>query len=424
MGIKLISKNGDFLPLLYKISKHEEEDVKFYVSQKSDIYKNILPSADSPIELDIGPDDTVVFDMVGAGESAEILKSKGYHVVGGGKLNDDLELSREVGDAFMEEHGIRTPKTFTFETFEEARQFLTDNPGLWVFKPNGNLETDLTIVPQTYEGLMRSLPYIQKRCPDDVTFELQEFVDGIEMSTEAWFNGTQFLRPINSTMEEKKFMVDDLGPNTGCAGNVVWAWDDEISDILYNYLFRSLEEPLREAGYLGPLDINGLWAPDGIYGLEWTARFGYDAIQAASLLMDVPLGSFLRSIRTTNKIPLRQGEYALSVRMSIPPYPSEGEVPNVPIIVPYELEEEYGRQMFFSDVMLGEEGLVCAGSDGYVLTVASVGKSITKLQQETLYIMTGIDVTGKQYRTDIGNRVIREKKQVETIIKNIGKRLT
>lgn len=423
MGYKLISKNGDFLPLLQKIAEaHPDEDVKFYKSAEGPMFKGILDYVKNPIDLDIQRDDLVIFDMVGAGETAEVLKKKNYTVFGGGHLNDLLELDRGYGEEFMQKYGIQTPPTIEFSTFEEAEAHIRSHPGvLYVFKPNGNLETDLTIVPQSWEGLVRSLPYIKSRVPEDITFELQEFVEGIEMSTEAWFNGTQFLKPINSTMEEKKFMVGNIGPNTGCMGNVVWAWDREISEFLYEYLFKALEEPLREAGYIGPLDINGIWNEDGIHGLEWTARFGYDAIQAYSLLFTEEIGEFMKNIETKDSMPVKVGEYALSIRVSIPPFPSEGKVHEVPVVIPEEISKKYKQNIFLSDVQVTADGLSCAGMDGYVFSVATTGKHLPQLLATALYIIEEIDVQGKQYRNDIGERVIAEKRQIERIFRKLMK---
>jgi phosphoribosylamine--glycine ligase len=422
MGFKLISKNGDFLPLLSRI-EDEGNEVVFHTTQGGDIYKGILPSVDSPIELDIQKDDTVIFDMVGAGDTAEVLKDKNYHVIGGGKLNDKIELDRNHGNEFMEKHGIPVPPTHKFDSFDEVKKFLLEHTGeRFVFKPDGNLETDLTIVPSSWEGLIRSLPYIEEKVPKDTMFQLQEFVEGIEMSTEAWFNGTKFLQPINSTMEEKKFMDSDLGPNTGCAGNIVWAWEREYSEFLYEYIFRPLEDTLRKADYIGPLDINGIWNEDGIHGLEWTSRFGYDAIQAMTRLFTIPFGKFLENIRTIDKMPL-SNELAMSIRVSIPPYPSEGDVPKVPIVFPEDFSKEEQGMVYLSDVFVSPDtGLSCAGTDGYILAIATSGKSIPKMKSLIYNVADRIEVPNKQYRSDIGDRVIGEKAKMEMLLKNLMKK--
>lgn len=413
-NFKLVSKSGDFLPLLTRMGGGTA-----YVEESKDIYQGLIHRVNSELELDISSGDIVIFDMVGGGAGADVLKSKGYTVIGAGKFNDDIELYRDIGQDLMERAGIPTPETWNFRhDFEGARAYIEKNKKVYVFKPNENLDTSLTYVSSSYENMLAMLPYLEDECPDDVNFQLQEVVSGIEMSTEAWFNGNKFLLPINSTMEEKKFMPGNLGPNTGCMGNVVWFWDEETSRYLYRTLFEPLEEELKEAGYLGPLDINAIWTPEGPLALEWTARFGYDAIQAMTRLLTVPLDEFFSELEYYDRLPVEDNPelQALTIRASIPPYPSDGEVPNIPIL---GLEDEFEDNIYLSDVKIGNHGMVCAGTDGYILTVGDHGTNIPKLKSKCLYILDRLEIAGLQYRVDIGDRVYRERAEIEKIISRL-----
>lgn len=418
LDFRLLSKNGDFLSILYRMKK-QGGNVKVYLPPSVDkMYQGILDIVHDHTQLEIDKQDTVVIaDMVGAGEACDILKDKGVYVIGGGRLNDKLELDRDFGEAFMRKHGIDTPPTEVFTDFEGAKKLIESTGKRYVFKPNGNLETDLTYVSTSAENMLGMMDYLESKCPNNVEFELQEFHDGIEMSTEAWFNGNNFLQPINSTMEEKRFMPGDIGPNTGCMGNVVWVWDEEISQFLYEYLFEPMEETLREARYMGPLDINAIWTPDGPFGLEFTARFGYDAIQAYSRLINIPLTDFFEGFRYMSKMPVDADRQALAIRLSLPPFPNEGEVPEVPIMN----YRSHMDNVYLSDVYLDkEEGLLkCAGEDGYVMCVAVDGKSLSTLQRKAYSIIEEIEIPGKQYRNDIGDRVAADRKEVTRYIKSL-----
>lgn len=397
----------------------EGADVMAYVPPSvGKMYCGLLEIVHDHTQLRIDPHESVVIsDMVGAGEACDILKEKGVYVIGGGRLNDQLELDRDFGTDFMRKHGILVSETTVFTNFADARKFIEETGKRYVFKPNGNLETDLTYVSTSAENLLGMLDYLESRVPEGCEFELQEFIDGIEMSTEAWFNGEKFLQPINSTMEEKKFMVGNVGPNTGCMGNVVWSWEPEISDYLYRTLFKPMEEELQEAKYLGPLDINAIWTPEGPYGLEFTSRFGYDAIQAYSLLLEVPLKDFFEHLRGFNSMPVSQNKIAMAVRVSLPPFPNEGEVPEVPILN----YKEFGDNIFLSDVYFDEDTneLKCAGEDGYVMCVAHAGRSLDSIREKIYHIIEEIEIPGKQYRVDIGGRVPIERKEVTRYIKHL-----
>lgn len=413
MAIKLMSKDGDMLPLLHKMKGEKLA----YVENDKGIHDGLTPKVHNPIELEIGPDDTILYDMVGAGESAEVLKEKGFTVIGGGVLNDSIELDRKAGLDFMQKHGIQIPPTEEFNNFEDCAKFIEKSKTRFVFKPDNNQDTDLTVVPDSPDQLKAMLPYLESKVDMEGDFVLQEFVDGVEMSTEAWFNGRHFILPINSTMEEKRFMAGGVGPATGCAGNVVWTWDDVTSQFLYEYLFKPLEPELQRANYLGPLDINGIWNEQGIFGLEWTARFGYDAIQAYSLLLDEPLEDVLEALRNLNEMPVRTGYQALAIRVSIPPYPNDGDVPEVPVLVP----ESVMANTFLSDVKLNDDGLlVTAGMDGYVLCVADYARRLPPLQSRSIAHIDKIHIPSKQYRVDIGDRVSRDRQLIEGFLHGLS----
>lgn len=413
--IKLISKEGDFLPIMHKT---EGRNVS-YVEKNHKMFKNIGNTVDSVLSLDIRPQDLVIFDMVGAGKDAEILKKKGYKVIGGGELNDRLELERDYGNRVMEEHGIRTPDAVAFTDFNRAKQHVSSKGHRFVFKPNGNLDTALTYVSESADDMLRMLGWFEKRVPEGTEFELQEFIDGVEMSTEGWFDGTRFLHPFNSTMEEKKLLDGGLGPSTGCMGNVVWFWDDRHSQILYKHLFEPLEPLLKKARYVGPLDINAIWTSRGPYGLEWTARFGYDAIQAAHRLFTEDFDVFLNDLAAgrIESLPVSRGRLSISVRVSIPPFPNpateEEPIEDFPI---GQFPREYADNIYPSDVWLDDGVVKCAGTDGYICAVASAGKTLKSARQRVYDICEELAIPNKQYRQDIGSRYESEISRVTDII--------
>lgn len=421
-NVKLISKDGDFLSILYRISQEDIPVTAYMQNPSNKMYDNMIEKVHTETELDITPDSVVVFDMVGAGEAADILKQKGYRVVGGSSLADEIELDRYKGTEFMEAAGIRTPKSYLFDSFEELGSFLDKNPAdKYVFKPHGNLETDLTLPGYTSEYMKSIIPYLRERCGEDVTFEIQEFVEGVEMSTEAWFNGQDFIRPINSTMESKGLMEGNKGPATGCAGNTVWYWDAETSEFLYRYLFEGMVDKLREDNYVGPIDVNGIWAPDGIYGLEFTARFGYDAIQAMTRLLQITPGEFITSLDSIYELPVKEEQYSHAIRLSIPPYPLDGDVPNLPINIIDQ--DKYSDNIYLSDVMLDDEGMLkCAGSDGYIMCIAEDSMPLQRLISKTLHIAEGIEIPSLQYRRDTGDRVIRDRQKIEAVMLDIHRK--
>src|SRR5581483_10364453 len=83
-------------------------------------------------------------------------------------------------------------------------------------KADGNIGCETSRVLSEPEQLDWALDALPTGC----SLIVQRRVKGIEVSTEGWWNGKAWIN-FNHTFEEKRFMAGDLGPNTGCMGNVV-----------------------------------------------------------------------------------------------------------------------------------------------------------------------------------------------------------
>ena len=165
----------------------------------------------------------------------------------------------------------------------------------------------------------------RKLMPLDTEVILQEFFDGVELSTEVWLSKGKVIPGLtNHTIEAKKFMNGDTGPAIGCASSLVWRTTIDspmVEKLFTGKLLRTLE---REE-YTGPLDINSIVMEEAImpYGLEFTARLGYSAIYALAELLQEDLGSLLSSVAIGGR-PKSLGEgFGYAVRVSVPPYPFE-----------------------------------------------------------------------------------------------------
>jgi len=133
-------------------------------------------------------------------------------------------MDREFGQAELKKYGINTLPHWEFDNYDQAIAFIKKNPGRYVFKPSGNVPAagkGLLFLGQEEDGqdilalLEKNKDVWQKKAP---TFQLQQFVKGVEIAVGAYFNGTDFIRPINVNIEHKKLFPGDLGPMTGEMG--------------------------------------------------------------------------------------------------------------------------------------------------------------------------------------------------------------
>jgi phosphoribosylamine---glycine ligase len=382
--------------------EEEGHDVDYYLLDKKlvPVLEGIAPT---PIlsEPNFSNYDLVIFDLTGEPKLAENVMLEAP-VIGDGNLATMLEEDRLFGLDTMSEVGINIPPYEQFDNIGEAKRFIKKTNKRYVFKPSGGQDQDTacTYVSESAEDLISYLDRLDDKAHGSA-FILQEVVSGTEVSTEGWFNGDRFFL-INGTLEEKKFMNDRKGPNTGCAGNLVWIYENEPA--IFKQGLGLMEKFLREYNFHGMIDLNTIVSSNKLYGLEWTPRFGYDAAPTLFNLYSNDLAEFMQDIANGNVPSISTNKkFAASVRLSIPPYPTEvkGKHPdNIPI---EGIDFEYTiRNCYLYDVMLDKRSeLVTAGISGFICCPIGSGTTIGEAFEMVMEKIKHIKVPDMQYRTDI-----------------------
>jgi phosphoribosylamine---glycine ligase len=116
----------------------EGHEAKMYIKDADckDIGDHILAKVDA-WEPEVAWADVVVFEDTGYGKAQDRLRREGKVVVGGSDLGDRLEDDRDFGQQTLKQVGVKTLDFKDFTSFDDARAFITANPGRYVLKPNG-----------------------------------------------------------------------------------------------------------------------------------------------------------------------------------------------------------------------------------------------------------------------------------------------
>jgi len=325
----------------------EGHDVDYYLSKPDyeDVLGGLIPS---PKKLSLDHRRTVagygypsykgfdlsLFDLTGRAKQADSSRMEAP-TIGDGSFEHMLEDDREAGIQCMEQCGIKVPPYQKFMTPAEAKVFITKEDKRYVYKPF-TLGSDAQDVATTYVAkdakdmlkVIDQLFSISKNAP----FILQEFIEGTEASVAGFFNGTDFYM-LTCTLEEKKFMNDNKGPNTGCAGNLVFALSDESK--LYKDGLKKCIPMLQSVGFTGMIDLNTIVTIGEAYGLEWTPRFGYLADATIAAMYGHGYAELLRRTAAMEVPEIKwTAPFGVSVTLTIPPYPTEIRIPkakDVPI---------------------------------------------------------------------------------------------
>ncbi len=397
MRILLVSVAGDG-PWFTWILTKEGHDVDWICASEKD--SCALEGIISP-PLTRPPDpsayDLIVFDSSSLGDAADAARAL-TPVIGSSELADKLEHDRIFGLEAMEEAGIRVPTWESFDTPAAAIAWLKKEQKRCVLKPIGDAPSDATYVASDAEDMIH---YIETKLSNKVkAFVLQEFVAGVEVSTEAWWTGKEWVA-LNHTLEEKKFMAGGIGPNTGCAGNVVWMPDGP--NVLFEQGLAKVAPLLEASGFVGMLDLNTIVTEGGVYGLEWTPRFGYEGTCNLVALLPMGFGEFMASVARGETPTLAQpkARFAATVRISVPPYPSaefSRRHDNVPIC---GIDCDHLERFVLYDVKCDGDQLVTGGHYQVIGSPIGLSDSIEGAVAQVEAVIKTLKVPNLQWRNDI-----------------------
>jgi len=429
-----ISKAGDSLPIAQRVME-EGHRVIFHINEKDkrrvgegliekSPVKEVLISKEGELNKGIlkyilyPKPGCIVFDMVGKGygKAADLLRKKGFPVIGGSYWGDQVELDRPYGNKIMKMAGINTPKTYTFNDYPTAIKFVESTNLPYVYKPSGNQPTTTTYIAQKADDLVGILEYYSDIKEE---FELQEKVEGIEISTELWFNGSSVLS-VNHTMEEKTLMEGGIGPKTGCMGDVVWIGTQDSK--LYREGIGKMVSILNKVKYRGPIDLNTIVTKSKLYGLEFTARFGYNALFSLLELYSGRLGDLLYGVASgsTKSLNFKKG-WSISVTFNLEPYPMDVEPDYSKDILVQGISRQNLKHIWFYDVYKKGDSFACSGNGGNLgcVTARSLSGStgdentVREAKRRAYRTLSNLIIPDVMYRRDIGLRVPSEYGQLK-----------
>lgn len=414
MKIALTSYSGYGSWFLRRLQR-ERHQLTYYLSNAEVVGVNagLVPKCNLN-KPDYAGFDLSVFDLTGRARTAD-ASIEVCPTIGDGSLNCKLEDDRAFGIELMEAAGIAVPPYERFDDLGSGMAFVKKTGKRYVFKPDGGQDQDAeTTYVSDDAGDM--LSYLS-RANSDIkgSFILQEFIPGTEISVEGWFDGKEFWL-LNSTLEDKKFMNENKGPNTGCSGNLVFLI--KSSDRIYRQGLEKAKDILSSFGYRGMIDLNTIVTEDKAYGLEWTPRFGYDASATLCQMYAGDYGEMLCAIASGQQPDALWGaEYGTSVRLSIPPYPSEIKGKHKIGVVCKGLNPD--RDFTFdlcthSSRNSKEPTLETMGASGFIAAPIIVGNDPVKAFEKLYHTVDEIHIPNMQYRTDCDKSALKKLSKLKT----------
>ncbi|MFH0951201.1 MAG: phosphoribosylamine--glycine ligase [bacterium] len=406
-----ISKDALIGDIIIEVIKGGDE-AKYFIEDvdERDVADGFVPKTDN-WEKEVDWADVIVFDdVLGQGTVAEELRKKGKLVVGGTAYTDMLEDDRSFGQRELKRHGIKIIPFWEFDDFDKAIQFVKENPDEYVIKPSGEAQNikRLLFVGQERDGadVVRILEAYKKVWYEDIKiFQLQKKVTGVEVAVGAFFNGHDFLYPININFENKKLFPGNLGPATGEMGTFMF-WSPPNK--LFNATLAKMKDTLAKEGYVGYIDINCIVNNSGIYPLEFTCRFGYPIISMQQESINMPFGDFLYQMADGQDWEFKVSKgFQVGVRVVVPPFPYRDKKTfdsySKDSVVVFK-NGSNATGIHIEDVKLVDNQWVLTGSAGVAVIAIGLGLTMKDAQKQVYARINNILIPNMYYRDDIGDR--------------------
>ena len=416
-----VSYDGLIADIAWEVVK-EGQDVRFWIKdpEEQEIADGFVPKSQD-WKSDAEWADVVVFDdVLGMGEMAEELRQAGKRVIGGSPYTDRLEDDRAFGQQELKAAGVTIIPHENFTSFDDAMEFVKKNPNRYVIKPSGeaqNVKRRLFVGEEDDgEDVVRMLEAYKRAFSEEIkVFQLQKRVSGVEMAVGAFFNGREFVTPINVNFEHKKLFPGNIGPPTGEMGtSMFWSAPNRI----FNLTLKKMESKLAQEGYVGYIDLNCIVNGNGIYPLEFTSRFGYPTIMIQQEGMTTPIGQFFYDLASGAEPKLRvKSGFQIGVRIVVPPFPFDDDATfdsfsrNATIVFKKGVAPE---EVHIEDVKQVNGQWLVAGTSDVVLVVVGLGPTMKQARAQAYSRIKNITIPNMYYRDDIGERWFEDHDKLHT----------
>lgn len=402
-----------------RILTNEGHNVKLYIKDKKrkDNLHNIVPKTDNwKKELDwVGKDGLIVFDDVGYGKDQNRLRKLGYSVFGGSELADKFELDRDYGQKIFNKYKVKTQPLIDFNTVKDAYEYICQNPGAWVIKQNNHHYSKiLNFVGSMNDG--RDVMSILKSNIDNPSLKnerlsLQKRIRGIEIGVGRYFNGKDWVGPIEINLEHVHLFPNGIGPLTSEMGTLAWYTEDEENYMFKNVLAK-IKPYLEEIDFRGDIEINCIANKSGVYALEPTARVGSPIIHLHAELHLSPWGEFMKAIADGEKYKLKYKKgYGIVTLIAVPPFPfgieqKKGLLKGTDIFMDKISKKEF-ESIHFEEISKRDgdnSEYYISDNRGYVCYVTSEHKDVKRAREKTKNLIKKICIPKMFYRHDIGEK--------------------
>ena len=342
----------------------------------------------------------------------DAFEKKGLRIFGPVALAAQLESSKDFAKRFMAENNIPTAEYGTFTDANEAHAYVSRKGAPIVVKADGLAAGKGVIVAMTEQEAHDAVDMMLVENGMGVAgakVVIEDFLTGEEASFIVMIDGEHIL-PLATSQDHKRLLNDDQGPNTGGMG--AYSPAPVVTPEIHAKTIKEVISPvvtgMKRAGtpFVGFLYAGLMIAPDqSIKVLEFNCRLGDPETQPIMMRLKSDLLVLIEHAlnRTLNQVESEwDNRTALGVVLAAKDYP---ESPRKGDVIRLSAAENKNVHVFHAGTSFVDEKIVTNG--GRVLCVTALGENVNQARELALSVSEKISFHGKQYRTDIGNRAIK-----------------
>ena len=353
----------------------------------------------------VAPDDPLVMGMVDA------LEAAGIRCFGPNRAAAIIEGSKAFAKDLMQRYHIPTAAYAVFTEQAAAEDYVRRVGAPVVVKADGLALGKGVTVAQTVDEALQALRAIM----EDKVFGasgsrvvIEECLTGPEVSVLAFTDGKTVV-PMISSMDHKRALDEDCGPNTGGMGTIAPNpfYTPEIAARCRREIFEPTIAAMNAEGrpFKGCLYFGLMLTPDGPKVIEYNCRFGDPETQVVLPLLESDLLEIMLAVREERlaEVPVQfSSGAACCVIVASAGYPKSYET-GFAITYPGELPQ-LSAQVFSAGTRLEDGALVTSG--GRVVGVTATADTLPQAVARAYKAVEQVHFSNAYYRRDIGARAL------------------
>ena len=401
--IKKISKNPKVTKIYALPGNAGMEEAECVAIGAKDIDKITAFAVENQIDFAVvAPDDPLVLGAVDA------LEAKGIPCFGPRKNAAIIEGSKVFSKNLMKKYGIPTAAYEVFDNMEQALEYIKTAPMPTVIKADGLALGKGVVIAQNQteaEDAVRSMMEDKIFGESGSHIVVEEFLTGPEVSVLAFTDGKTMI-PMVSSMDHKRAMDGDQGPNTGGMGTIAPNpyYTKDIADVCMETIFLPTMAAMNAEGrtFQGCLYFGLMLTPNGPKVIEYNCRFGDPETQVVLPLLESDLLDIMMHVADGTLADAEvkfSDKAACCVIMASKGYPKKYET-GFAIHLP-----ENHDGVIIAGAKAGENGKILTAG-GRVLGVVEVADTLQEAIRKSYETVKTVSFENAYYRKDIGQRAL------------------